>query len=85
MLAGAWSMRAVIFALIGSIFSLVGLVLTIAILTAFVGLPLLGIGILFLGGGGAVLYWRYKEALIMMNILRNGEAVRGQVTSAELN
>ncbi|HEX7619713.1 MAG TPA: hypothetical protein VF359_00775, partial [Anaerolineales bacterium] len=85
MLADAWSMSAGIFALIGAIFSTVGLVLTVAIITAFVGLPFLGIGIIFLGGGGYILYWRYQEALKGMNILRNGEAVIGRVTSAELN
>jgi hypothetical protein len=85
MLADAWSMGAGIFTLIGSIFFLVGLVLTVAIITAFVGLPFLGMGILFLGGGGYILYWRYKEALKALNILRNGEAVTGEVTSAELN
>jgi hypothetical protein len=85
MLGDAWSMGAGIFALIGSIFSLVGLVLTVAIITAFVGLPFLAIGIFFLGGGGGVLYWRYREASKGMNILRNGEAVIGQVTSADIN
>jgi hypothetical protein len=85
MLADAWVMGAGIFALIGVIFSIVGFFLAVAIITAFVGLPFLGIGLLFLGGGGYVLYRRYQEALKAMNILRNGEAVIGQVTNAELN
>jgi hypothetical protein len=85
MLEDAWSISAGIFALIGSIFFVVGLILTIAIITAFVGIPFLGIGILFLGGGGYVLFWRYKEALKGFNILQNGEAVIGHVTSAKLN
>jgi hypothetical protein len=85
MLADSWTISAGIFALIGSIFSTVGFFLTIAIVTAFVGIPFLGIGLLFLGGGGYVLYWRYQEASKGMNILRNGEAVVGQITGAELN
>jgi hypothetical protein len=85
MLADSWSIAAGIIALIGAIFSLAGLVLTVAIITAFVGLPFLGMGLLFLGGGGYVLYWRYNEALKAMNILRNGEAVPGQVTGAQTN
>jgi hypothetical protein len=85
MLADSWSVAAGVFVLIGAIFSLVGLVLTVAIITAFVGIPFLGMGILFLGGGGYVLYWRYNEALKAMNILRNGEAILGQVTGAQLN
>ena len=85
MLADAWSMGAGIFVLIGAIFSLVGFILTVAIITAFVGLPFLGIGLVFLGGGGYVLYWRYQETIKTVNVLRNGEAVIGQVTSAEMN
>lgn len=85
MLADSWSIAAGIFALIGAIFSLVGLALTVAIITAFVGIPFLGMGLLFLGGGGYVLYWRYNEALKAMNILRNGEAVLGQVTDTQIN
>jgi hypothetical protein len=85
MLLDAWSIGAGIFALIGAIFSLVGFFLTIGIITAFVGLPFLGIGLLFLGGGGYVLYKRYQEATKTVNVLRNGEAVIGEVTSAELN
>ena len=85
MLADSWSVAAGIFALLGAIFSVVGFFLTIAIITAFVGIPFLGMGLLFLGGGGYVLYWRYNEALKAMNILRNGEGVLGQVTGAQVN
>ncbi len=85
MLADAWSMGAFIFALLGAIFTFVGFPLTVAIITAFVGLPFLGMGLLFLGGGGYVLYWRYQEALKAVNILKNGEAIIGQVTGTEVN
>lgn len=85
MQADVWSQAAFVFALLGAIFSVVGFFLTIAIITAFVGIPFLGMGLLFLGGGGYVLYWRYNEALKAVNILRNGEAVIGQVTSADVN
>ena len=83
--ADAWSITAGIFSLLGAIFSVVGFFLTIAVVTIFVGLPFLGIGLLFLGGGGYILYWRYQEASKAMNILRNGEAVIGQVTGAQIN
>jgi hypothetical protein len=85
MMADAWSMAAFIFALLGAIFSVVGFFLTIAIITAFVGIPFLGMGLPFLAGGGYVLYWRYNEALKAVNILKNGEAVIGQVTDAQTN
>ena len=85
MRSDAWSQGSIVFALLGVIFTLVGFVLTIAIITAFVGIPFLGMGLLFLGGGGYVLYWRYNEALKAVNILKNGEAVIGQVTDAQTN
>ena len=81
----AWSVTAGIFALLGVIFAIVGFGLTIGIVTAFVGIPFLGMGLLFLGGGGYTLYWRYNEALKTVNILRNGEAVIGQITGAQIN
>lgn len=85
MLADAWSQAASVFVLLGAIFSVLGFILTIAVITAFVGLPFLGMGLLFLGGGGYVLYWRHQEALKAVNILRNGEAVLGQITGAQVN
>jgi hypothetical protein len=85
MIADAWSLGAGIFALLGSIFSLVGLIMTIAIITAFVGIPFLGMGLLFLAGGGFVLNRRYQETKKIMEVLRNGEAVIGQVLTSELN
>jgi hypothetical protein len=81
----AWVIGAGIFALIGGIFAVVGFGLTVGIITAFVGIPFLGMGLMFLGGGGYVLYWRYQEALKAVNILRNGQAVIGQITSAQIN
>ncbi len=85
MRADAWSQGAFIFALLGAFFAFLGLALTIAIVTAFVGIPFLGLGLLFLVGGGYVLYWRYQEAMKAVNILRHGEAVIGQITEAQTN
>ena len=81
----AWAQAAVVFALLGAIFTVVGLVLTLAIITAFVGLPFLGMGLAFFGGGGYVLYWRYQEAMKSVNILANGEATVGWITDAQVN
>jgi len=85
LLSDAWAITAGIFFLIGGIFAFVGFGLTIGIVTAFVGLPFLGLGLLFLGGGGYVLYWRHRETAKIVNILRLGQAVRGQVMGAEWN
>ncbi len=85
MLADAWSLGASIFALLGAIFTFLGFGLTVGIITAFVGLPFLILGLVFLGGGGYVLYWRYRETMKSVNILRNGQAVRGEISEAHTN
>jgi hypothetical protein len=81
----AWSIAAFIFALLGSVFTVVGAVLTILIVTAFVGIPFLVIGLPFLGAGGYILYRRYRETMKAVNILRNGEACKGEVSGSHLN
>jgi hypothetical protein len=80
-----WVISAAIFALLGGIFTVTGAGLTIGIITAFVGLPFLGMGLLFLGGGGAVLYWRYQEAQKAMNVLKFGQAKEGEITGLDVN
>jgi hypothetical protein len=83
--ADAWSIAALVFSLLGIIFSLVGAVLTLAIVTAFVGIPFLLLGLAFLGTGGGVLLWRYREAQEIVNVLREGEATRGQIVGVQEN
>src|SRR5258706_486000 len=62
LLSDGFALAAGVFTLLGGIFSLVGIALTIGIITAFVGIPFALMGFLFLGAGGAVLYWRYQSA-----------------------
>jgi hypothetical protein len=71
--------------LLGMIFTVVGGVLTIFIITAFVGIPFLILGLAFLAGGGGLFYWRYGEAQKAVRVLREGEAVLGQITGVEQN
>ncbi len=80
-----WFMAAGVFALLGVIFTPLGGVLTIAIITAFVGLPFLLLGIVFLAAGGGGMYWRYQEAQKVADIVRRGEACRGQVVDLSEN
>jgi hypothetical protein len=80
-----WSIAALVFGLLGVIFSLVGVGLTIGIITAFVGLPLLLLGVTFLGASGGVFVWRYQETQKIVNVLREGEATRGQIVEVEEN
>ena len=80
-----WSIAAFILGLVGFIFSLVGAGLTIGVLTAFVGIPFLLLGLALLGAGIWVFVWRYQNALKIVNVLREGEATRGQITELQEN
>ena len=80
-----WSIGAFVFGLLGVIFSLVGAGLTIGIITAFVGLPFLLVGVTFIGIGGWVFIWRYQETQNVVNVLRDGEATRGQIVEIREN
>jgi hypothetical protein len=80
-----WVVASSVFILLGAIFGVVGLGLTIGIVTAFVGIPFVLLGMLFFGGGGAIVYWRYQEAQKTLRVLRNGQAVKGQIISVEQN
>lgn len=81
----AWGIVGFVFALLGAIFSFLGIVLTVAIVTAFVGIPFALLGFLFLGGGGAALYHSYQKAQKTIQVLREGEAVAGQIVNLEQN
>jgi hypothetical protein len=80
-----WVVASSVFILLGAIFGVVGLGLTIGIVTAFVGIPFVLLGMLFFGGGGAIIYWRYQEAQKTLRVLRTGQAVKGQIISVEQN
>ena len=80
-----WSIGALVFCLLGVIFALVGAALTLGVVTAFVGIPFLLLGLAFLGAGGGTLLWRYQEAQKIVNVLREGEATRGQIVEVQEN
>jgi hypothetical protein len=77
--ADAWAISALIFGLIGGIFAVAGAGLTIGIITAFVGLPFLGMGLLFLFSGAAVLVWRCQIAEKRVKVLKEGIAIEGEI------
>ncbi len=85
MASDGWSITAMIFGLIGGIFFIVGVPLTIAVITAFVGLPFALLGLAFLAGGIGVLFWRYRETHKVIDCLRVGQPVRGEILEAEEN
>jgi hypothetical protein len=85
MLTNGWVIAGGVFAFIGGIFSVVGLSLTVAIFTAFVGIPFLLMGIVFFGGGLAVILWRYQETQKTIDVLRNGQPANGQIADMQEN
>ncbi len=83
--ADGWAVAAFVFGLLGIIFTFVGTGLTLAVLTAFVGLPLLLLGLAFLGTGGGLVIWRYQEAQKTLRVLRDGDSAIGRITELQQN
>jgi hypothetical protein len=81
--ADGWAVAGGIFAFLGLIFASLGTVLTIALVTAFVGIPFAFLGMVFLLIGGIGFYYRYKQASSTVQVLQQGEPIRGQLTSIE--
>jgi membrane protein implicated in regulation of membrane protease activity len=81
----AWAVSALIFALLGFIFTAVGVPMTVSMVAAFVGLPFTALGLLFLGGGLAILVWRYRVSDRTVELLRAGEATLGEIVSVVQN
>jgi len=78
-----WWIVTLVFGILGVVFFPVGAGLTLGVITAFVGIPFLFLGIGFLIAGGWVAVWRYQIAQKVVNVLRVGEAVRGQITEVQ--
>jgi hypothetical protein len=79
---GLW-ITALVLGLLGVVFSQLGAGLTIGIITGFVGIPFLLLGVALLGAGGGVFIWRYQEAQKVVDVLREGEATRGQIVEIQ--
>lgn len=85
LLTDGWTIASFVFVILGGSFSLTGAGLIAGIITAFVGIPLLLLGLVFLGGALGVFYWRYTESHKLLNVLRHGLATRGEITSLDQN
>jgi hypothetical protein len=83
--ADGWWVAAVILSFIGAVFTLIGGILALDAVTAFVGVPFFLLGLALLGGGGGILYWRYRYAQQVVLILRDGDSTRGQITEVRQN
>jgi len=80
-----WAIAGGVFLLMGTIFGAVGIGLTLGIITAFVGLPFAGLGMLMLAGGAGLVTWRYQEAQKTVQVLKEGEAVLGEMVDVYQN
>jgi membrane protein implicated in regulation of membrane protease activity len=80
-----WAIAALVLLILGVIFAPLGIILTVVIVTAFVGLPFAALGLLFLAGGAAVVWWRYREMQQVVDVLRIGDSTTGQILSVEEN
>jgi len=80
-----WAIASLVFVLLGGIFTITGLPLIIGIITAFVGIPFTLMGLGFLAAGGFIFYKRFEKARTTVNVLREGQAVRGEILSVEMN
>lgn len=85
LLTDGWTIAAIVITIVGGSFSITGAGLTVGIITAFVGIPFLFFGLLMLFGGVGVLAWRYDLAQKAVNVLRHGQATRGEITSLDQN
>lgn len=70
-------------AVLGFVFAILGLLLTFLVVTIFVGIPFLLLGIVMIGVGGMIFFWRYQRALVRVAVLRRGLATRGSVVRLE--
>jgi hypothetical protein len=80
-----WAVASLVFLFMGVIFTITGIPLVFAIVTAFVGLPFTGLGLLFLAAGAVIFNQRLQKARLTVKVLREGQAVLGQVTSVDMN
>jgi hypothetical protein len=81
--ADGWWIAALVLGILGLVFSLVGAGLTIAVITAFVGIPFLTVGLPLLVLGGVTFVWRYQRAQKVVDVLRQGDAARGEVVDIQ--
>jgi len=79
------AIAAFVFGILGVVFSTVGAELTLGVITAFLGIPFLIVGVAFLIAAGWVFLWRYQKAQKVVNVLRVGQARRGQIIRVEQN
>lgn len=81
----AWAILGLILSLLGSVFTAVGIPMAVSLVAAFVGIPFSAIGLVSLGGGIAILVWRYQVSDRTIAVLREGEATVGEIVGVVQN
>jgi hypothetical protein len=81
--ADGWWIVGMVLGILGLVFGLVGAGLSTAVITSFVGIPFLIVGLPLFVIGGAAFVWRYQRASQVVNVLRQGDAARGQVVDIQ--
>jgi membrane protein implicated in regulation of membrane protease activity len=85
MFSDYWASLGLISSLVGLGFALISIPLAVSLATACEGLPFLGLGLLLLGVGIAVLVGRCRMAQQTVEVLRQGEGVVGEIVSVVQN
>ena len=85
LLTDGWTIGGLVVTMVGGGLSITGVGLIAGLITAFVGIPMLIFGLAALAGGLAVLVWRYELAQKAWNVLRHGQATRGEITALDQN
>jgi hypothetical protein len=80
-----WAVFAIIDIVISLVFLFTGAMLSIAVVTAFVGIPFAILGGLSLIASGAIFAWRYQVKSRIVQVLREGQAVQGEIVSITVN
>lgn len=83
LLIDAWAIATFVILLLGLPFVLLELGLALVSVTAPIGTMFLGIGLLFIMGGVALLFWRYQKAAQKARAYHTGEAVEGKFVQLE--
>lgn len=85
MLTDGTAIAGMVLTIVGGVFTLVGIFMTVLVVTAFIGVIFAVVGLPMLLTGGGLLYWRYREKQKLVNVLKFGQAARGEVTGLEQN
>lgn len=80
-----WAVFALVEFILGLVFGITGIALSFAVVTAFVGIPFAIIGFLSFFASVVIFVWRYQVKSKVVQVLREGQAVQGEIESVTVN